>query len=114
MLLRSVKLYGGCHIRAYRICLEGDLNLHINPRKRLVHVKPAALTVLGVINEVWLIAIMNDMLDVVRAPWLLYAPVDFNCEALAIDIDFSLLHSKLVIGALHQWIQWRGRSSMIR
>jgi putative transposase len=56
---------------------------------------------------------MHDMLDNGRAFRLFNVLDDFNREALAIDIDFSL-PSERVTRALDQLIQWRGRPSVIR
>jgi putative transposase len=90
-----------------------ELNLRIKPRKRLVRDKPQALTVPGRINEVWSMNFMHDMLDDGRAIRLFNVLDDFNREALAIEIDFSLL-SERVIRVLNQLIEWRGQPSVIR
>jgi putative transposase len=75
--------------------------------------KPQALTVPSRINEVWSMDFMHDMLDDGRAIRLFNVLDDFNREALAIEIDFSL-PSERVIRALNQLIEWRGQSSVIR
>jgi putative transposase len=108
-----MKRYGWNHKRVYRIYRELELNLGIKPRKRLVRDKPQALTVPSRINEVWSMDFMHDMLDDGRAIRLFNVLDDFNREALAIEIDFSLL-SERVIRALNQLIQWRGQPSVIR
>jgi len=90
-----------------------ELNLRIKPRKSLVRDKPAALTVPRRINEVWTMDFMHDTLDDGRAIRLFNVLDDFNREALAIEIDFSL-PSERVTRALGQMIQWRGRPSVIR
>jgi putative transposase len=113
LYLRNVKRFVWNHKRVYRIYRELELNLRIKPRKRLVRDKPAALTVPGAINEVWSMDFMHDMLDDGRAFRLFNVLDDFNREALAIEIDFSL-PSERVIRALDQLIQWRGRPSVIR
>ena len=87
--------------------------MRIKPRKRLVRDKPAALTVRGGINEVWSMDYMHDMLDDGRAFRLFNVLADFNREALAIEIDFSL-PSEYFIQALDQLIQWRAGPSAIR
>jgi putative transposase len=56
---------------------------------------------------------MHDMLDDGRAIRLFNVLDDFNREALAIEIDFSL-PSDRVIRALNQLIEWRGLPSVIR
>jgi|TARA_B110000305_G_C19347374_1_gene592434 putative transposase len=38
---------------------------------------------------------------------------DFNCEGLAIDVDFSLPAAR-VVRSLYQVIVWRGKPAMIR
>jgi len=53
------------------------------------------------------------MLDDGRAIRLCNVLDDFNREALAIEIDFSL-PSERVIRALNQLIEWRGQPSVIR
>ena len=62
--------------------------------------EPAALTVPGGINEVWP---MDFMLDDGRGFRLFNVLYDFNREALAIEIDFSL-PSGHVIRALDQLV----------
>jgi putative transposase len=113
LYLRNVKRFGWKHKRVYRIYRELELNLRIKPRKRLVHDKPAALTVPGSINEVWSMDFMHDILDDGYAFRLFNVLDEFNREALAIEIDFSL-PSERVIRAPDQLIQWRGRPSAIR
>jgi len=90
-----------------------ELNLRIKPRKRLVRDKPQALTVPSRINEVWSMDFMHGTLDDGHAIRLFNVLDDFNREALAIEIDFSL-PSERVIRALNQLIEWRGQSSVIR
>jgi putative transposase len=90
-----------------------ELDLRIKPRKRLVREKPAALTVPSRINEVWSMDFIHDTLDDGRAIRLFNVLDDFNREALAIEIDFSL-PSERVTRALDRLIQWRGRPSVIR
>ena len=38
---------------------------------------------------------------------------DFNCEALGIDVDFSLSFQR-VIRSLNQIIEWRGKLGVLR
>jgi putative transposase len=93
-------------------CRELEPNLRIKPRKRLVRDKREALTVPSRINEVWSMDFMHDMLDDGRAIRLFNVLDDFNREALAIEIDFSL-PSERVIRALNQLIEWRGQPLVI-
>ena len=113
LYLRNVKWFGWNHKRVYRIYRELELNLRLKPRKRLLRDKPQALTVPGRINEVWSMDFMHDMLDDGRAIRLFNVLDDFNREALAIEIDFSL-PSKRVIRVLNQLFEWRGQPSVIR
>jgi putative transposase len=108
-----VKRFVWNHKRVYRIYRELELNLRIKPRKRLVSDKPAALTVPGAINEVWSMDFVHDMLDDGRAFGLFNVLDDFNREALAIEIDFSLPFER-PIRSPDQLIQWRGRPSVNR
>ena len=56
---------------------------------------------------------MHDQLETGRSIRLLNFIGDFNREALAIEIDFSL-SSLRVIRALEQIINWRGKPKIIR
>ena len=113
LYLRNVKGFGWNHKRVYRIYRELELNLRIKPRKRLVREKPIPLTVPNAINEVWSMDFMHDTLEDGRTFRLFNVMDDFNREALAIEIDFSL-PSERVIRALRQLILWRGKPSAIR
>ena len=113
LYLRNMMRFGWNYKRVYRIYRELELNLRIKPRKRLVSDTPKALTVPSRINEVWSMDFMHDMLDDGRAIRLFNVLDDFNREALAIEIVFSL-PSERVIRALNQLIQWRGQPSVIR
>ncbi len=113
LYLRNVKRFGWNHKRVYRIYRELELNLRIKPRKRLVRERPQTLAVPSRINEVWSMDFMHDRLDDGRAIRLCNVLGDFNREALAIEVDFSL-PSERVIRALEQLIGWRGQPSMIR
>ena len=103
LYLRNVKGFGWNHKRVYRIYRELELNLRIKPRKRLVRDKPQPLTVPEGINEVWSMDFMHDTLEDGRTFRLFNVMDDFNREALAIEIDFSL-PSERVIRALRQLI----------
>ena len=97
----------------YRIYRELELNLRIKPRKRLVREKPGALSVPQQINEVWSMDFMQDQLENGRGIRLFNVIDDFNREALAVDIDFSLPAAR-VIRSLRQIISWRGKPKVIR
>ena len=113
LYLRNVKGFKWNHKRVYRIYKELELNLRIKPRKRLNREKPEALVVPETINQVWSMDFMHDQLETGRSIRLLNVIDDFNREALAIEIDFSL-SSLRVIRALEQIINWRGKPKIIR
>ena len=113
LYLRNVRGYGWNHKRVYRIYRELELNLRIKPRKRLVRTKPEPLAVPTAINQVWSMDFMHDQLSDGRCFRLLNVIDDFNREALAIEIDFSL-PAERVIRALEQIIEWRGKPAAIR
>lgn len=113
LYLRNVKGYGWNHKRVYRIYKELELNLRIRPKKRMVREKPEALTVPQTLNQVWSMDFMHDQLSDGRCIRLFNLIDDFNREALAIDVDFSLPALR-VIRSLEQVIQWRGKPEVIR
>ena len=113
LYLRNVKGFKWNHKRVYRIYKELELNLRIKPRKRLNREKPEPLSVPDAINQVWSMDFMHDQLETGRSIRLLNVIDDFNREALAIEIDFSL-SSLRVIRTLEQIISWRGKSRVIR
>ena len=113
LYLRNVKGFKRNHKRVYRIYKELELNLRIKPRKRLNREKPEPLSVPEAINKVWSMDFMHDQLETGRSIRLLNVIDDFNREALAIEIDFSL-SSLRVIRTLEQIISWRGKPKVIR
>ena len=113
LYLRNVKGFKWNHKRVYRIYKELELNLRIKPRKLLNCKKPETLVVPETINQVWSMDFMHDQLETGRSIRLLNVNDDFNREALAIEIDFSL-SSLRVIRALEQIINWRGKPKIIR
>jgi putative transposase len=108
LYLRNVKGFGWNHKRVYRIYRELELNLRIRPKKRMVREKPEALAVPQRRNEVWSMDFMHDQLSDGRCIRLFNLIDDFNREALAIDVDFSLPALR-VIRSLQQVIEWRGK-----
>lgn len=113
LYLRNVKGQGWNHKRVYRIYRALELNLRIRPKKRMVREKPEALVVPGALNEVWSMDFMADQLSDGRSVRLFNVIDDFNREALAIDVDFSLPALR-VIRSLDQVIEWRGKPAAIR
>jgi putative transposase len=113
LYLRNVKGHGWNHKRVYRIYRALELNLRIRPKKRMVREKPEALAVPRALNEVWSMDFMHDQLSDGRGVRLFNVIDDFNREALAIDVDFSLPALR-VIRSLDQVIEWRGKPAAIR
>ena len=113
LYLRNVKGHGWNHKRVYRIYRALELNLRIRPKKRMVREKPDALGVPRALNEVWSMDFMADQLSDGRSVRVFNVIDDFNREALAIDVDFSLPALR-VIRSLDQVIEWRGKPAAIR
>jgi putative transposase len=113
LYLRNVKGYEWNHKRVYRIYRALELNLRIRPKKRMVREKPEVLTVPQAVNQVWSVDFMHDQLSDGRGFRLFNVIDDFNREALAIDVDFSLPALR-VIRSLDQVIEWRGKPAAIR
>ena len=111
--LRNVKRFTWNHKRVYRIYRELELNLRIKPHQRLERAQPVPLAVPEKINETWSIDFMHDQLQDGRSIRLFNIIDDFNREALAIDIDFSMPAAR-VVRSLNQVIEWRGKPLKIR
>jgi putative transposase len=79
----------------------------------MVREKPEVLTVPQAVNQVWSVDFMHDQLSDGRGFRLFNVIDDFNREALAIDVDFSLPALR-VIRSLDQVIEWRGKPAAIR
>lgn len=113
LYLRNVKGFRWNHKRVYRIYCELSLNMRIKPKKRLKRDKPEPLAVPEYSNECWSMDFMHDQLSDGRSVRLLNIIDDFNREALAIEVDFSLPSSR-VKRTLEQIIEWRGKPAAIR
>ena len=111
--LRNIKGFKWNHKRVYRIYRELELNLRIKPKRRIKRDKPEALSVPEKINQVWSMDFMSDSLSNGRSIRTFNVIDDYNREALAIDIDFSM-PSLRVIRSLEQVIEWRGKPKAIR
>jgi putative transposase len=111
--LRNVKGFSWNHKRVYRIYRELELNLRIKPRKRIQRDKPDALDVPPAPNIAWSMDFMSDNLADGRSFRTFNVIDDFNREALAIDVDFSLPSAR-VIRSLEQIIEQRGKPKTIR
>lgn len=113
LYLRNVKGFKFNHKRVYRIYCELSLNMRIKPKKRLKRDKPEPLAVPEYSNECWSMDFMHDQLSDGRSVRLLNVIDDFNREALAIEVDFSLPASR-VVRTLEQLIEWKGKPVAIR
>ena len=87
--------------------------MRIKPKKRLKRDKPEPLAVPESRNECWSMDFMHDQLSDYRYIRLLNVIDDFNREALAIEVDFSLPANR-VVRTLEQLIEWKGKSTVIR
>lgn len=105
--------YGWNHKRVYRIYRDLELHLRIRPKRRMVREKPETLAVPTGSNQVWSMDFMRDQLADGRVFRLFNVINDFNREALAIDIDFSLPALR-VIRSLEQVMEWRGKPAVLR
>ena len=93
-----------------RIYCELELNLRIQPKKRLKRDKPEPL---AVPNRTWSMDFMADQLADGRSIRTLNVLDDFNREGLCIEVDFSL-PAERVVRSLNQIIEWRGQPQVIR
>jgi putative transposase len=109
LYLRNVKALPGT-TRNYRIYCELSLNMRIKPKKRLK--RGGTTEVPTGSNESWSMDFMHDQLSDGRSVRLLNID-DFNREALAIEVDFSLPASQ-VVRTLEQLIEWKGKPASIR
>ncbi|WP_416222820.1 IS3 family transposase [Yersinia sp. SCPM-O-B-9106 (C-191)] len=113
LYLRNVKGFRFNHKRVYRIYCELSLNMRIKPKKRLKRNQPEPLAVPENSNECWSMDFMHDQLSDGRSVRLLNIIDDFNREALAIEVDFSLPANR-VVRTLEQLIEWKGKPEVIR
>ena len=101
------------HKRVHRVYCEMGLNIRIKPKKRLPNRNPQPLAEPVAPNEVWSIDFMHDSLESGRSFRTFNVIDDFNREALAIEIDFSL-PSERVIRVLNRIIKERGKPRLVR
>ncbi|WP_152562926.1 MULTISPECIES: IS3 family transposase [unclassified Serratia (in: enterobacteria)] len=113
LYLRNVKGFRFNPKRVYRIYCELSLNMRIKPKKRLKRDKPEPLAVPESSNECWSMDFMHDQLSDGRSVRLLNVIDDFNREALAIEVDFSLPANR-VVRTLERLIEWKGKPTAIR
>lgn len=111
--LRNVRQFDWNHKRVYRIYRLLELNLRIEPKKRLMRAVPEPLAMPDAINQTWSIDFMHDQLRDGRTFRLFNVIDDFNREGLIIEADLSP-PAERVVRALDQHITWRGRPQRIR
>jgi putative transposase len=107
------KGYTWNHKRVYRVYTAMQLNIRRRHKKRLPARVKQALFQPESINQVWSIDFMNDSLWSGRSFRLLNVIDDYNCEILAMEVDFSLPALSL-IRVLEQLKEFRGLPTMIR
>lgn len=84
--------------------------MRIKPKKRLKRDKPEPLAVPENSNECWSMDFMHEQLSGGRSVRLLNNIDDFNREAMAIKVDFSLPANR-VMRTFEQLIEWTGKRS---
>ncbi|MFX4681835.1 DDE-type integrase/transposase/recombinase, partial [Acinetobacter baumannii] len=101
------------HKRVERLYAEEKLQVRRRKRKKVpVSERQPLIRPLSA-NQVWSMDFMRDQLADGRVFRLFNVIDDFNREALAIDVDFSL-PSLRVIRSLEQVIEWRGKPAVLR
>ena len=106
--LRNVKGFRFNHKKVYRVLLRVVAEYANKAEKRLKRDKPEPLEVPENRNECWSMDFMHDQLSDGRSIRLLNVIDDFNCEALVIEVDFSLPVNR-VVRTLERLIEWRGK-----
>ncbi len=84
------------HKRVYRIYKELELNLRIKPKRRFPSRNPVPLTDAKKPNDCWSLDFMSDSLTGGRSYRTLNVIDDFNREALAVEVDYSLPSARVV------------------
>ena len=101
------------HKRVHRVYCEMGLNIRIKPKKRFPNRNPQPLAVPIAPNEVWSVDFMHDSLESGRSFRTFNVIDDFNREALAIEVDYSLPSAR-VTRVLDRIIAERGKPRVIR
>lgn len=101
------------HKRVHRIYCELNLNKRRRGKRRLPTRNPEPLIVPTTANQCWSMDFMNDALQCGRRFRTFNLLDDFNREALAIEIDFSLPAAR-VVRVLERVIAWRGYPAKLR
>ena len=107
------KGYTWNHKRVRRVYCELELNIRIKPKKRLAPRTKQRLDIPSKKNVTWSMDFMQDALLHGRKFRTLNVIDDFNREALAIEVDFSL-PSLRVIRTLERIAATRGYPEKIR
>jgi len=87
---------GWNHKRVYRIYKELELNLRIKPKRRFPSRNPVPLADAKKPNDCWSLDFMSDSLTDGKSYRTLNVIDDFNREALAIEVDYSLPSARVV------------------
>lgn len=111
--LRNTRGYLWNHKRVYRIYRELELNLRIEPKRRIKRDRPDELGEPVTINQVWSVDFMSDSLSDGRKFRTFNVLDDYNREGLCIEVDFPLPGLR-VIHSLEQIIEWRGKPLALR
>jgi len=105
--------HGWNHKRVYRVYIALKLNKRRKGKRRLPTRNPAPLQVTQTMNECWSADFMSDALWDGRRFRTFNVVDDFNREALAIEVDFSLTAER-VVRVLEQIAATRGYPLKLR
>jgi len=114
-LYKRIRRQGYCwnHKRLYRVYCALKLNKRRRGKQRLPTRHPLPLAVSAAVNACWSADFMSDALWNGRRFRTFNVVDDFNREALAIEIDFSL-PARRVIQTLDRLAAWRGYPVKLR
>lgn len=114
-LFQSLRLRGHPwnHKRVYRVYCAMKLNLRIQRRKRLPKRFPEVLAQPNLPNHCWSMDFMSDALLSGRRFRTLNVIDDFDRQALAIEVDFSLPAGR-VLRVLDRLAEWHGYPRSVR
>jgi len=101
------------HKRLWRVYCQLQLNLPRKKKKRLPERIKQPLAVPAKANQMWSMDFMLDVLTDGRCFRTLNVMEDYNREALAVEVDFSL-PARRVIRCLEQLIERHGQPASIR
>jgi len=101
------------HKRLWRVYCQLQLNLPRKKKKRLPERIKQPLSVPAMANQMWSMDFMLDVLTDGRCFRTLNVMEDYNREALAVEVDFSL-PARRVMRCLEQLIERHGQPANIR